>query len=110
MTTLIVGWFVVGVLALLVWVHVGRRLDAQDAANARDVEGQRALAIADAYRRLAATTRMDGEAWTYADAAAFWDSRARAMGVERRPRSAQSLDPTPSQAAVVSVPPVGPFV
>lgn len=55
--------------------------------------GERALSISDGWRALASVTGLDGEAWTYEQAARHWETVARECGVVRPLRASDSEPP-----------------
>jgi hypothetical protein len=71
--SMLVWWAAVSLVAVGVWSVFALR--ANGAERRRRV--RRARQIADAYRAQALVTKMDGEAWTYEDAAKHWEETAR---------------------------------
>lgn len=102
---LLVTWLLLGLLACAAWaLTFGRWLNDQ---TEQQRKAQRALDIADDYRRQARVAAVDGEAWTYLDAAEFWQKKAESLGASLRATSpaTEAADPHPSQA---SPPPITP--
>lgn len=87
--------FLYVVLSFVVAIAFGRAMhrqrDVRAENAARIASGERALAIADAWRELGRVTALDGEAWTYEHAARYWEERAAALGVVRPTNAQQSM-------------------
>lgn len=73
----------------LAW-YLGRLMQTVEDEQKR---GQRALDIADGWLALAAMSGVDGEAWTYEQAARHWERVAHSHGVVRPLRAHRSEAP-----------------
>jgi hypothetical protein len=102
--TFLLGWTLLGLVSVVIWsLTFGKWMNVE---KERGEKGARCLEIADAYRELRATTGLDGEAYTYEQAAKHWEEKAREHGVERLPRhSSHAPNPHTSQASRVAVQP-----
>jgi hypothetical protein len=77
------GWTALGIVSCVLWYFTRRHVAPEE-------RGERCLQIADAYRDLRDTTGTDGEAYTYEQAAEYWEERARELGVERVPLASRT--------------------